>query len=384
MPTLREWFHLKPARDNFKLRVKEDSHLIFCHNEEIEEHIVGNIERRFASNEPIKMVIFGDWGVGKTHAAHHIGWWLQEHRDEYPARTVMVEVGDLDKKSRFDILIRPFLDEMGISELVQLASAYQRLKGNTVQALRDAGVADYVASTIGKFNLAVPGEAPPTAVVDAFHVLQGRKPSPTLTSIGLGFQITESKDFFYVLYAIGEMYRTVHGYRLVFIADEAARLDEVSNDEATEAHWIAVNRDIFDDKNNVFGFIYTLTGKTAKAPRALWDPQLQNRIGQSVVELRTLAKHDVETYVQKLVGEVVDMPAVEDAVNRGEINPAEFDATKYPFDAPGLARFIDYFQRTQQNAKPRDISDRLDQVGFIAMKTGKHLIDEDALEKARM
>lgn len=385
MPTLKEWFFLKPERDNFKLKVREDAGLIFCHESEIQDEIIGNIERRFAANEPIKMLIFGDWGVGKTHTAYHIGWWLRQNGADYPARTVMVEVGDLERKSRFDVLVRPFLDELGVDFLVELASKYLQKVGNTVQHLRNAGVPEYIASTLSKLNLAVPGQTPPAAVAEAVYVLQGRKPSAGMMSIGLGLQLTESRDFFYVLYAIGYMYYTVYGHRLLFVADEAARLDEVTNDQATEAHWVAVNRDIFDDKNNVFGFIYTLTGKSSgKLPTAIWHPQIQNRIGQGAVELRTLRQQDVATYVQKLVAELVDMNRVEAAVGAGIIDSASFAKAAYPFDSAGLSRFLDFFQRTQQNAKPRDISDRLDQVGFIAMKSGKRLIDDSCLEKANM
>ena len=122
MPTLNDWFCLKNGRDNFKLKVREDSNLILCHNNEIDNDIIGSIERRFAANEPIKMIIFGDWGVGKTHAANHIGWWLEQHKSEYPAKTVMIEVGDLERKSRFDALVRPFLDALGVPFLVSLSS----------------------------------------------------------------------------------------------------------------------------------------------------------------------------------------------------------------------------------------------------------------------
>jgi len=384
MPTLNDWFCLKNGRDNFKLKVREDSNLILCHNNEIDNDIIGSIERRFAANEPIKMIIFGDWGVGKTHAANHIGWWLEQHKSEYPAKTVMIEVGDLERKSRFDALVRPFLDALGVPFLVSLAEQYLKLKGNTVKALREAGVSDYIATTVSKFNLAVTGETPPAVVMDAFQILQGRKPGPGFASNGLGFQLTESREFFSVLCAIGEMYRAVHGHRLVFVADEAARLEEVDNDEATLAHWIAVNRDIFDDKNNSFGFIYTLTGKANRLPRAIWDPQIQNRIGQSAFELRNLARPDVEQYLTKLIDFLVDKSKVNSLVNAGTIDKDKFNLQSYPFITPARDRFVDFFQRSQENAKPRDISDRLDLLGFIAIKSGSRLIDDKCLEKANM
>jgi hypothetical protein len=384
MATLKSWFCLKEGRDNFKLRVREDARLIFCHDDEINNQIIGSIERRFASNEPIKMVIFGDWGVGKTHTAYHIAWWLDEHKNEYPAKAVMIEVGDLERRSRFDVLVRPFLDTLGVHFLVVLAERYLKIKGNLARALKDVGVSEYVATCFSKFNIAVPGETPPQVVMDAFQVLQGRKPGSGFASNNLGFQITESRDFFNVLLAIAEMYRTVHGHRLLFIADEAARLDEVSNDEATEAHWIAVNRDIFDDKNNAFGFIYTLTGKANRLPQVIWSPQIQNRIGQNAFELRNLAKPDVEGFLARLIDELVDIARVNDLVTTGAIDKAHFNSSAYPFTPEAKDRFIDFFQRSQDNAKPRDISDRLDLLGFIAMKAGNRLIDDDSLERANM
>jgi hypothetical protein len=384
MKTLKEWFCLKEGRDNFKLRVREDANLIFCHDDEIHNEIIGSIERRFAANEPIKMLIYGDWGVGKTHAAHHINWWLGQHKDTYPAKTIMVEVGDLERRSRFDSLVRPLLDAMGMEFLVELAGDYQAKKGNTVRALKDASVPEYVATTIAKFNLAVKGSTPPPVVSDALQILQGRKPGAGFASNGLGFQISESRDLFYVLYAIGEMYRAVHGHRILFVADEAARLDEVSNDEATLAHWIAVNRDIFDDKNNSFGFIYTLTGKADRLPEAIWHPQIQNRLGQNSFELRTLAKPDVEQFLERLVNELVDRSKVQALVADGSIDSSKFDMNSYPFERQAHTDFVEFFQRTQENAKPRDICDRLDLVGFVAIKSNSRLIDSACLQRANM
>jgi hypothetical protein len=384
MPTLQQWFCLKPNRDNFKLKVREDRNLILCHEAEIDQGILGSIEMRFAANEPIKMLIYGDWGVGKTHTAHHIGWWLDQNKATYPAKTVMIEVGDLDRRSKFEVLVRPFLEEIGLDGLVALSSDYLKTVGNVVQGLKKIGVPEYVATTISKFNIAQPGLTPPQVVNDAFQILQGRKPPSGGAAHGLGIQLTESKDLYYVLVAVGEMYRATKGHRLVFIADEAARLDEVENDEATLAHWIAVNRDIFDDANNTFGFIYTLTGKTNRLPRAIWEPQVQNRLGQNVHELKNLKKPDVEKYFEKLMDVLIDRTAVKQLVADGAIPSANYDEKFYPFAADAHAEFVDFFMRSQENSKPRDISERLNVLGFAAMKTGTRLITRESLRKANM
>ena len=44
----------------------------------------------------------------------------------------------------------------------------------------------------------------------------------------------------------------------------------------------------------------------------------------------------------------------------------------------------DFFNRAQEDAKPRDICNKLNDVAFIAAKTGNRLIDEDCLRAGRM
>jgi hypothetical protein len=383
--TLKSWFSLKPNRDNFKPQVFEDRRLIFCHEDQLSHQILNGIQMRFAANEPVKMLLFGDWGVGKTHTANHICWWLDQYKADYPSTPVMIEIGDITPKSRFDVLVRPFLDKLGINFVIELASKFQAINQNVPKALQDVGVPLYIATVISKFNMAVPGMTPPAIVPEAFNILRGKKPQSGGATLGLGEQITDSADLYSVLLAIGHMHRIVHGNRLLFIADEAAKLDKVSNDEATEAHWIATNRLIFDDENKTFGFIYTLSAKgESNLPPAIWDPQVQNRIGSAnKCELKTLASGDVTNFLRKLVEEFVDKNAVEELAKKGVIN-GDYEWDAYPFTKAAKAEFIDYYQRSQENSKPRDISDRLNTVGFIALKKNSRLITPECLRESGM
>jgi Cdc6-like AAA superfamily ATPase len=126
MTTLKEWFCLKEGRKNFKPQVWQDRELIFCHQAEMQDTILKSIEKRFAADEPIKMMLYGDWGVGKTHAVNHIAWWLDTKKAEYPAYALIVELSDVTKKSRFDTLVRPFLDKLGLDGLIKLVHDYER------------------------------------------------------------------------------------------------------------------------------------------------------------------------------------------------------------------------------------------------------------------
>jgi hypothetical protein len=384
--TLKSWFSLKPNRDNFKPQVFEDRRLIFCHEDQLSQQILNSIQMRFAANEPIKMLLFGDWGVGKTHTANHICWWLDQNKADYPVTPVMIEVGDITARSRFDVLVRPFLDKLGLDFLINLTSKFQAANPNVPKALQDIGVPLYIASVISKFNMATPGITPPAVVPEAFNILRGKKPQAGGAPLGLAEQLTDSTDFYAVLLAIGHMHRVVERHRLLFIADEAAKLDKVENDEATLAHWVATNRLIFDDENKTFGFIYTLSAKGERAlPQAIWDPQIQTRIGTAnKCELKSLASGDVTTFLRKLVDEFVDKEATERLVASGGINASDYNWDSYPFTASAKSEFVDYYQRAQEYSKPRDISDRLNTVGFIALKKNKRLITEECLAESGM
>ena len=378
--TLHDWFCMKGERSSFMPRIPDDAHLIFCHDDVIRTQILSSIEKRFATRKPVKMLLWGDWGVGKTHLTHHISWWFTQNMTDFPAYPVFVEIGDLTKKSRFDEIVRRFLDRMGLSLLVQLVHDYRGLESNVQNGLIAAGVSAKVSQAFAKFLISSPGQTPVPLVGQTFEYLKGGKASFNI-DVGFGAPLQESDEFYHVLLALGEMYRRVHKHQIVFVADEAARLERIEADEDTLKHWVNTNKLIFDDQNNVFGFIYTVSGKQQRGlPQVIYDPQILNRLGKSnICELNTLTTDDVETYLSKLINEFVDRPEVEDLVKSGEIDAGKFSWDNYPFIAEAKSHFVDYFNRSQENSKPRDISLALDDLAFIAGKQKKRLIDRECL-----
>jgi hypothetical protein len=381
---LRDWFCLKPGRDNFKPHNEKDSRLLFCHEHLLNDEIKNGIEQRFSANEPVKMLILGDWGVGKTHAVNHIRMWLEDHKADYPAFPVVIEIPDIEKNTRFDILVSQFLKKLGIGFVIDLVHGYKAAKPNLVQALKDAGVSPGVSEAYSKFLLAMPGDTPPPNVKDSFEFLQGTKLTGEAARIGLGHQLTDSADFYSVLLGLGEMHLEVKKCRMIFMADEAAKLETVDANDGTRAHWVSVNKSILDDNNRTFGFIYTISARRDQLPASLYEPQLQNRLGDNVHEIKNLQPADIGTFLTNLMNGFVNRAAVEALVAAGEINAAQYRWEDYPFTITGRAEFMDFFNRSLENAKPRDICNKLYDAAFIAAKTGKRLIDDLCLRAAKM
>lgn len=383
--TFQDWFCLKQDRTGFLPRIPEDAGLIFCHDQILNNEILGSIEAAFAKKEPVKMLIYGDWGVGKTHLLYHVQHWLLQNAADYPVTTLIIEIGDLTKASRFDEVVRPFLDKLGLEGLIKIVHDYRGIKPNITQALRESGVSAQVAEAFSKLLLASPGSAPPQAAVTAFEYLKGRDIGRAAALTGLSDTLEQSQDFFDVLKSLGEMHMAVHQHRLLFIADEAAKLEDVSQDIYTEQHWLNVNKLIFADENRSFGFIYTISARRAgDLPNVLFEAQIRNRLGENVFELKNLATNDVQEYLKKLIESFVDKAKVEALVTAGTIPAAQYDWNSYPFTHSAKAEFVEYFNRTQEASKPRDISKKLDDVAFVAGKMGKRLIDEDCLRAKKM
>jgi hypothetical protein len=380
---LHDWFCLKPGRDNFKPHNVRDKNLTFCHKHLVNDEILGSLERRFAANEPVKLLIHGDWGVGKTHTINHICWWLDAHRADYPAHPVIIEIGDITKTTRFDALVRPFIEALGLDCLVALVHGYIKVHQNVQQALERKGVSGQVADAFSKLLLASPGSTPPPIVLSAIDYLKGRRPIAG-TAMGFGQQLVGSNELFDVLLAIGEMYREVNGERLIFFADEAAKLEAVDADDAVRAHWENANKLIFDDHNNTFGFVYTVSALRRTLPQSLFSPQLQNRLGDGVFEMQNLPPRDVEGFLRNLVDEFVDKSCVDALVAAGAIAGGSYTWEDYPFTPVARQEFVAYFSRTQENSKPRDISHKLTDAAFVAMKSGNRLIDPAALRAAKI
>jgi hypothetical protein len=376
---------MKPGRSSFLPRIPEDAGLIFCHDQVLHEGILANIEKAFSLGEPIKMILCGDWGVGKTHLLYHVCWWLDQNRQDYPARPVVIELGDLTKESRFDEVVRPFLDKLGLETVIQLVHDYRGNNPNVATALRQAGVAAHIADAFAKLLLSSPGSPPAPIVLQAFEYLKGRNiGKAAATNVGISDPLDQSRDFYDVLLALGHMHLAVHNCRLVFIADEAAKIEAVEDDLSTKQHWVTVNKLIFANENRTFGFIYTISGRRDALPSAVWEPQIQNRLGENVVEIANLQTDDVQTYLRKLIDNFIDAAQVQTRAAAGTIPAAGFNIEAYPFTPTAKAQFIEHFDRAQQDSKPRDISSKLNDVGFIAGKTNKPLIDEECLRAKGM
>lgn len=380
MITLATWFHLKSGRRSFKPDPLRDKEVMFC-NQDVQKSVQLAVERAFATDETVKLLLWGDWGVGKTHTLRHLDYWLAQNAAEYPTLTVFAKIGDVAKNSRFAIIHKDLLDGIGLDRSIQMVHQYMQQHGNLLAGLDGIGIPAPIAQAFNKLLVATPGQAPPDIVVTAWNYLRGANVGKAGTSLGLQEQMLDSKDFYYTLCALGHIVRLVQNKQLVFLVDEAARLEAVSDALEVERHWVNVNTLNFDPENRFFGLVYTVSGKSPDdIPRALFESQIENRLGNRRIELANLRPDGVRQFVRNLAENFIDRSALEGDQEARVANRNDYSWDVYPFTGPAFDRFVEFFQRTPENSKPRDIADRLDEAGFYAIKSEDRLITEATLQ----
>jgi hypothetical protein len=380
MPNLNSWFFLKGERRSFKPHPLQDRDVMFCH-QDVEGNIRVAIERAYALGETVKLLLWGNWGVGKTHTLRHIEYWLSTHSEDFPAKTVFVEIGDVSRNSSFQVIHKDLLDGIGLPKLIDLAFGFMREGGDLMSGLEGIGIPGPIRQAFNKLYVATPGSAPPDLVVMAWNYLKGDDIGTKGAALGLPRQLTDGKEFYYVLAALGFIFQKVDHRQLLFLVDEGAKLEAVSATQEMERHWVNVNKLIFDQDNTYFGFVYTVSGSADEIPAALFEPQIENRLGNRRMELRNLPADGVRDFIRNLTASFVNFDTAESDTEASLTSNSEYSRDSYPFADAAFDRFVEYFQRTQENSKPRDICAQLDDAAFYAMKANKRLIDDEILDQ---
>src|SRR2546421_6729771 len=135
-----EWFGLKDAHRDFMIETDSDARLFFARHE-LDDQLQAILRRSFRTGTPPKMVLYGDWGVGKTHTMRHMEYVI-EHTDGFDATVVFVELPDITTKSSFQVAHGTLLDALGFERAKQWTMRFV----TTHSADADAQIQDFTQS----------------------------------------------------------------------------------------------------------------------------------------------------------------------------------------------------------------------------------------------
>lgn len=371
MDTMQTWFGLKQGHIDFTIANDTDARLFFARHE-LDEKLQGILRRSFRTGNPPKFVLYGEYGVGKTHTMRHVQYVI-EHNAEFRARVVFVELPDISAKSRFDVAHGALLDALGFDIARSWIQDYQRKHGQKSQDnIREFTQSGDIAIAFG--NLGAFGDNSRIA----WDWLRGVELNSTESrNAGLPNAVTQSGQLVRILQMFGRLCSEVEDNFLILMLDEARKLSSISNQDAIN-HWVNAFKILADDKTKEVGFIISGSWiETDDMALPLQDAQVLSRFGeQNYIRLHNLDESEAKEFMKSLLSEWID-PQRRTEISGKFAAEADGEAIadySFPFSSDGLDAAAKYSTRQGGYTTPRDIQKTLDDFSNRAIDDGRHIL----------
>ena len=370
MQTMKEWFGLTDGHEDFSIETDADAELFFA-RAKLDKELQSILRKAFRTNSPPKMVLYGDWGVGKTHTMRHMEFSI-ENKEKFDATVVFVEMPDVTAKSTFQVVHAALLDALGVENAKRWTTQFQADNPNdALQQIQDFTQSGDIATAFG--NLLAMGEGARIA----WDWLRGLALSASDARLaGLPPSLSQSGQYVRVLQMLGRLSQQVDQKMLVFMVDEATKLGYVTNADSVN-HWINALKLLSDPGNKEVGLI--ISGSWIDpddSPLPLQDEQVAGRFGEAhYLRLHNLDENDAAEFMSDLLEQWVDPEVRENRISShsAEADGEKIDATSYPFTRPGFELAVRYACRQGGFTTPREIQQTVDDLLNRAIDDGRHL-----------
>jgi len=375
-----EWFCLKNGRVNFQIRPDRDHQFMFG-NVAWRDGIRRELQRSLLLNNPVRIVWWGDYGMGKTQRLRYT---------EYLINTEFVE----QKPSFFPVVVttRDLQDKSGFEQLhYELVS---RLKFDQMRTATVAYAKKLWAGTTGP----IPFEQLTTSedVLSAFRVLGGDNArfaetawrflagqdvggEMVVANVHKGM-LDSSVEFADVLKIFATIIEVELGKQLFYMVDQVEALSKITNKNA-EARWVETLRAVLDVPN--LSIVLAIgAARLEGIPTIVYAPEIVRRFTvDKYIQMPAYETADAEAFVQDLLKSLVDegkRQAVEKEAKLADSVPG-YQSHLYPFTQKAFNKFCRYFGEQPKIGKPAEIIPKLDFLAAEAFIQRKRVIDEDFL-----
>ncbi|MHA1400213.1 MAG: hypothetical protein ACTSQE_07675 [Candidatus Heimdallarchaeaceae archaeon] len=377
---LGEYYCLR-NRNNFNIKPETDQELYFG-RKELQEDLKRIIERSFTLGNPLKLVITGIFGSGKTHTLHHLKYILEK---DYNCKVILTEIGDVTKKTMFATLHNNILDIIGLDEISSLLRRYQQLEAQE-NPDEDFDANDLLKKILQSENISI---AFATLTLYGQHknvawkwLKGGNLNGQELSQIGITTNLSESNDMVKILTFIAGLYKKVLNRKLVVMIDEAEKLKDVKEQEAI-ANWSNANRLLADQSNDTLSFIYSIAGRGEidELPEMFSRREFVDRIGKdNNIPLTTLNIEEINEFLEDLLNTIIDK-AKAIKILSDEEHDEEKIRKYYPFTEDSYRYFIEDVLSRIMSFTPRILVKILNNLAFGGYMAKKRFFDIDLIEK---
>jgi hypothetical protein len=371
-----ECFCLKNRRDNFSVDPERDDAFFFG-PPEWKQHIQKSFQKSILLNKPIRIVWWGDFGVGKTHRITYAMRYIRDNG--LPFQSVFVVSSDITDRSGFDRLHFPMVNNLGATKMHGIVKSFvQKFDEGltTIKSWSDLAHSEDVISAVKNLGNTNPPNCRAAWKWLTGLELSGKEKEPDQAGVTKE-QIDSSVEFAEVLRALSLIVQHEKKHRLVYFIDQVERLGNLTNANAQHT-WVETLRAILDMAD--IGIVLAIgASRLDQLPAVVLAPEVASRIGKEGYEhYRIDAYKDAqaEQFLKDMFKEWVD-PAKRDPLVASEGWAApDYDPEYYPFTVPAFKVFCRNVTHDPRDAKPRAFLEKLNIVAAEACMEDRRIIDK--------
>jgi hypothetical protein len=376
-PSFQEWFCLADARKNFQIDPVRDQQHLFG-EPDWEEQINSRLRQSQLLSTPVRLVWWGQYGIGKTHRLHHTEYLVR--KNGYSYLPVYTKATDIQEKTGFERLHYELVNALGREEMRKHVSSYLlKIRNGTppVPNLKElCRNSSDVEAALKRF-----GGDDDTLVLPSWRFLSGLK----LKGNDLAFAnvtkdaLNSSAEFSAALSAFATILQIETKQELLFLVDEGENLQKITNKTA-EARWNESLRSVLDITN--IGFVLAIGAERQDGmPKLVLQPDIVRRFQRdNYVHMEAYKPPVAKSFVKGMLSAWIDAAkraTVE--TSEGFLSVPNYDSTLYPFTTSGFEKFCDWAVVDQRTAKPSEIIGRLNNIAAGTYERDKRLVDKDLL-----
>lgn len=380
MPTVsfQEWFCLKDTRKNFEIDPVHDQEYLFG-EPDWEKQIDDTLHTAELLGVPVRLVWWGQYGIGKTHRLRHTEYLI--HKRPYRYHPCYVVATDLQDKTGFERLHHELVNGLGRDRMREIVRKYLRDADDKVPGVMPiqelCGPCTDVASALLSF-----GDRQEAHALSAWRFLCGLKLEPAERGLAgvTKSQLDTSIEFATVLLAFSTVIERQTGKQLLYLIDQGEGLQKVKKPPVVDA-WVETLRAVLDVKS--LGIIVAIgADRDEGMPEIILASEIVRRFQRdNYLQMEAYKPPQASQFVSNLLHHWVDQAKLTnlDATEQFGAKISDYSPDHYPFTKGAFEKFCEWATVDPRNAKPSEIVARLNNVTAQAYRKDRRIVTRDHL-----
>jgi hypothetical protein len=389
--TLEKWFCLKSGRKNFQINPINDGDIFLGgHKGENEsapfkEDIAMRLKRSMATSDPIKLIWWGQFGIGKTKRLTYVKD-IIEKSEGYTFYPVFALMSDLQEKSGPEVFHARLFEGIGYQAIRNFSMAYKIRAQNKDDGFINIQDLPAMPDELARILNTLTSDREELAKAAWRYILGYKLSKEEMRDAGsVKPQIDSGVEFAKIHQAFAYIIKKqTGGNQLLYLIDEFENVTKINN-KNQESRWQESLRLLLDVAMEDLGIIITVgADREDGIPALILKPDIARRIQiTNYVQLSAYERPTTEEFLIDLLCDLTDHDRRKslEAEEQWEEGKNGYSSRHYPFTDDGFAAFCNHASEDVRSAKPSEILHNIDRAAFESMQANSRLITAEILSK---